>query len=64
MNLCDLNCLNCCDLKLLQRKFNAIEKKINDNQNIQDKINANIFKLLKESGVGIENTLKKLLCVE
>ena len=58
MNLCDLNCLDCCDLKYLQRKFNEINKKIDDNQNIQDKINANIFKLLKESGIEIEALLK------
>ena len=54
MNSCDLNCLNCCDLKWLKRKFDAINKKIDDNQNIQDKINANIFKLLKESGIDIK----------
>ena len=58
MNSCDLNCLNCCDLKWLKRKFDAINKKIDDNQNIQDKINANIFKLLKESGIDIKNTFK------
>lgn len=55
MSLCDLNC---CDLKYLQRKFDAINKKINDNQKIQDKINANIFELLKESGIDVEKLLK------
>lgn len=55
MSLCDLNC---CDLKYLQRKFDAINKKINDNQKIQDKINANIFELLKESGINVEELLK------
>lgn len=58
MNLCNLNCLNCCELKYLQRKFNDINKKISDNQKLQDKINANIFKLLKENSADIENTLK------
>lgn len=24
MNLCDLNCLDCCELKWLQRKFDEI----------------------------------------
>ena len=55
MSLCDLNC---CDLKWLQTKFDAINKKISDNQKIQDKINANIFKLLKESGIDVEALLK------
>jgi len=55
MSLCELNC---CDLKWLQTKFNAINKKISDNKKIQDKINANIFKLLKESGIDVEELLK------
>lgn len=55
MSLCDLNC---CDLKWLQTKFDAINKKISDNQKLQDKINANIFKILKESGTDIESLLK------
>lgn len=55
MSLCDLNC---CELKWLQTKFDAINKKISDNQKIQDKINANIFKLLKESGIDVEALLK------
>lgn len=55
MSLCDLNC---CDLKWLQTKFDAINKKISDNQKLQDKINANIFKLLKESGIDVEALLK------
>lgn len=55
MNLCDLNC---CDLKYLQTKFDAINKKISDNQKLQDKINTNIFKLLKESGIDVETLLK------
>lgn len=55
MSLCDLNC---CDLKWLQTKFDAINKKISDNQKLQDKINANIFKILKESGIDVEALLK------
>lgn len=55
MSLCDLNC---CDLKWLQTKFDAINKKISDNQKLQDKINTNIFKLLKESGIDVETLLK------
>lgn len=55
MSLCDLNC---CDLKWLQTKFDAINKKITDNQKLQDKINANIFKILKESGTVVEALLK------
>lgn len=55
MSLCDLNC---CDLKWLQTKFDAINKKISDNKKIQDKINANIFKLLKENGIDVETLLK------
>ena len=55
MSLCELNS---CDLKYLQRKFDAINKKINDNQKIQDKINANIFELLKESGINVEALFK------
>ena len=55
MSLCDLNC---CDLKWLQTKFDAINKKISDNKKVQDKINANIFKLLKESGIDVEKLLK------
>lgn len=55
MSLCDLNC---CDLKWLQTKFDTINKKISDNQKLQDKINANIFKLLKESGIDVEALLK------
>ena len=55
MNLCDLNC---CDLKYLQTKFDAINKKISNNQKLQDKINTNIFKILKESGIEVEALLK------
>ena len=55
MSLCDLNC---CDLKWLQTKFDAINKKISDNQKLQDKINANIFKLIQESGIDVKALLK------
>lgn len=55
MSLCDLNC---CDLKWLQTKFDAINKKISDNKKIQDRINANIFKLIQESGIDVEALLK------
>lgn len=55
MSLCDLNC---CDLKWLQTKFDAINKKISDNQKLQDRINANIFEILKESGTDVGSLLK------
>lgn len=55
MSLCDLNC---CDLKWLQTKFEAINKKISDNKKLQDRINANIFKLIQESGIDVEKLLK------
>lgn len=55
MSLCDLNC---CDLKWLQTKFDAINKKISDNKKLQDRINANIFKLIQESGIDVEKLLK------
>ena len=52
MNLCNLNC---CDLKYLQAKFDAINKKISNNQELQDRVNKNMFELLRATENGLKD---------